>query len=284
MIRRCPAPLALLVAALTFGSALQPTSATADGITAGIADYTLTTTSALAAPTGPPPGSPSISLSSTLASGSATVTVPSTSNLSVGYGVTGTGIAAGTTISQINTSLSQVTLSQNATANGAESLVFTPTIAPPQIVALVQPAGGVVTPASTSTQGPLTILAHSSGFNASGVYDYLASTKDSSGNPIQAIGLSFYGQGLAAGGILNFSLNVANASAPPQLVPQMAGVSITLDKTPSGSTSNNSGSSTGVSDAEVPEPLSILVWSALAGAGFLRPRAFRRRPHADPLD
>jgi hypothetical protein len=275
---RCPAPLAIFVAALTFGSASQLMFVMADGITSGTADYTLTTTTALPAPTGPAPGSPNVSLSGTLNSGSTTVQVPSTSGLSVGYGVSGTGIASGTTISQINTNLSQVTLSQNATASGSESLVFTPTLAPPQVVALVQPAGGVVTPASTSTQGPLTILANSSGFSASGVYDYLASTKDSNGNPLQAIGLSFYGQGLAAGGVLNFSLNVANASDPPQLVSQTAGVSISLDKTSSSSSSSSTSSqtSTSVSDAQVPEPLSLLMWTALAGAGLLRARAIRR--------
>ena len=93
---------------------------------------------------------------------------------------------------------------------------------------------------SSSTVGPLTILSGSQGFNASGVYDYLASTKDSNGNPLQALGLSFYGQGLASaanGGILNFSLNVTNQGAPPQLVSQTPGVSITLQ--PSDSSSSN---------------------------------------------
>jgi hypothetical protein len=267
--------LGVFVAALTFASASQPTSAQADGITSGTADYTLTTTSALNPPTGPPPGSPNITVNGTLTAGSSTVGVPSTSGLGVGYGVSGTGVASGTTISQINPGLSQVTLSQNATASGAESLVFSPTIAPPQVVALVQPAGGIVTPPSTSTQGPLTILAKSSGFSASGVYDFLASTKDSSGNPLQALGLSFYGQGLAAGGVLNFSLNVANASAPPQLVSQTPGVSIALDK--ASSSSKSSHTSTAVSDAQVPEPLSLLLWSALSGAGVLRARKVARR-------
>ena len=53
-------------------------SAQADGITvAGTADYTLTTTTGLPAPTGPPPGTPSVTLNSTLTSGSSTVTLPS---------------------------------------------------------------------------------------------------------------------------------------------------------------------------------------------------------------
>jgi hypothetical protein len=251
-------------------------SAQADGITSGTADYTLTTTTTLAPPTGPPPGTPSVTLNSTLASGSPTVSVPSTTGLGVGYGVSGTGIASGTTVTQINSGLSQITLSQNATASGAESLMYAPTIAPPQVVALVQPAGGVVTPPSTATQGPLTILANSSGFNASGVYDFLASTKDSSGNPLQALGLSFFGQGLAAGGMLNFSLNVANASAPPQLVSQTAGVKIALDAAPKTSDNGSGNTSNGGSNSEVPEPVSLLLWSALAGAGLLRARTMRR--------
>ncbi len=280
MLRRCPAPSTALVAVLTFVLGLHPISTQADGIS-GTADYTLTATTALASPSGPPPGTPSVTLSTTLVDGSSTVTLPSTSGLAVGYDVSGTGIPAGTTISQISTSNPQVTLSQSATTSGSASLVFTPTIAPPQVVALIQPAGGVVTPASSSTQGPLTILSGSQGFNSSGVYDYLASTKDANGNPVQALGLSFYGQGLAAGGILNFSLNVANQSTPPQLVSQTPGVSIALDPAKSNSSSGTSGSNssssgTTITDAELPEPLSVLIWSALAGAGFLRVRALRQ--------
>jgi hypothetical protein len=192
--------------------------------------------------------------------------------LGVGYQVTGTGVPAGTTVSQINAGLSQVTLSQNATASGSESLAFSPVIAPPQVVALIEPPGGVVTPPSSSTTGPLTILGNSTGFNSSGVYDFLAS-KTSNGQTVQALGLSFYGQGLAAGGIVNFALDVANASAPPQLLSQTDGVTITLNPksgTPAGSNSN-----TGVSDAQVPEPLSLLIWSALAGGALWRTRAAR---------
>jgi hypothetical protein len=221
-----------------------------------------------------------------LTSGSANVTIPSTSSLAVGYDVTGTGIPTGTTISQINTAASQVTLSQSATTSGSSSLLFTPTIAPPQVVALIQPAGGVVTPPSSSTQGPLTILSGSKGFNSSGVYDFLASTKDANGNSVQALGLSFFGQGLAANGILNFSLNVANQSTPPQLVSQTPGVSITLDqatlnKNSGGSSGSKSPTSSGITEAELPEPLSLVVWSALAVAGLTRVRLLRRsRPLA----
>jgi len=252
-------------------------STQADGMnsntSAGTADYTLTTTTALPTPTGPPPGTSSVTLSSTLTSGSPAVTLPSTSGLFVGDQVSGTGIPAGTTVSEINTGLSEVTLSQSATTSGSESLSFSPVIAPPQVVALINPAGGVVTPPSSATQGPLTILANSSGFNSSGVYDFLAS-KTANGQTLQALGLSFYGQGLAAGGIVNFSLNVANQSSPPQLSSQTAGVTIALNPTPA--TPSGSNSNTGVTDAQVPEPLSLLIWSALAGAGLFRARTLRR--------
>jgi len=194
--------------------------------------------------------------------------------VAVGYLVSGTGIPAGTMVNQISTSSTQLTLSQNATASGSESLVYTPPISP-QVVALIEPTGGVVTPPTTATQGPLTILANSSGFNAKGVYDFLATTS-SNGTPLQALGLSFYGQGLAANGILNFSLNVTNQSSPPQLVSQTAGVTITLDPATS---SPSSQTTAAAAVSEVPEPFSLLLWSVLAGAGLLRARAWRRSNH-----
>ena len=270
MTRRCPSPLTMVATTMAIVLSSRPMLTHADSITSGTAEYTLTSTTTLSAPTGPPPGTPSTTLNSTITNGAAIVTLPSTTGLAVGYGVSGTGIATGTTISAINTSLSQVTLSQNATATRSESLVYTPTIAPPQVVALIEPAGGVVTPPSSSAQGPLTILSSSSGINTKGVYDYLASTT-SNGQALQALGLSFYGNGLAAGGMLKFSLNVANQSDPPQLVSQIQGVTITLN--PASSSSSSAGT---VSEAQIPEPLSLMVWSALAIGGLLRARAVRR--------
>jgi hypothetical protein len=232
-----------------------------------------------------------VTINGNLSSGSATVSVPSTTGLGVGYQVTGSGIPSGTTVTQLGSAGTQVTLSQNATASGAESLTFTPTIAPPQVVALINPAGGVITPSSSSALGPLTILSGSQGFYANGVYDYLAKTTDANGNPLQALGLSFYGQGLASlanGGILKFSLDVANQNSPPQLVSQTPGVSIALQPSESSSgstgstgTDTNSGGNTQVTTESIPEPLSVLVWSALAAAGLLRSRVLRKPRQAD---
>jgi hypothetical protein len=219
VIRRCPAPLTAVVASLALGFGLQPVLTHADQM--GTADYTLTTTTALPAPSGPMP-------------------TPGSTN-----------------------------------------------IPSPQVLALIEPAGGVVTPATTSTQGPLTILPGSSGFDTNGVYDYLANVTQN-GQPFEGLGLSFYGQGLAANGVLNFSLNVTNVSNPPQLVSGTSGVTITLDPTSSssgssssssssstsGSSSSSSSSSSGVGSESVsaPEPLSILLWATLVAAGFVRAR------------
>ena len=164
MIRRCPAPLTAVVATLVLCAGLQPLSGWADQV--GTADYTLTTTTGLPAPSGPIPTSGSTNIPS------------------------------------------------------------------PQVEALIEPAGGVVTPATTSTQGPLTILPGSHGFDASGVWDYLANATQN-GQTYEGLGLSFYGQGLATGGVLNFSLNVANVNDPPQLVSATSGVTISLVSTES---------------------------------------------------
>ncbi len=217
MIRRCPAPLTVLLATVVFGLGLQASPTRADQV--GTADYSITFPNGLPAATGAIPGSGS-------------------SN-----------------------------------------------IAAPQVVLLVDPAGGVVAPSSSSTQGPLTILSGSSGFDQSGVYDYLASSSDSNGQPLQALGLSFYGQGIAAGGVLNFSLNVTNASSPPTLEWVTNGSQTMSPFAPnpamgtaatSTTTTGGSSSSSGDDPVPTPEPLSLLLWSALAGAGLLRMRAVRR--------
>ncbi len=171
--------------------------------------------------------------------------------------------------------------------SGASPSSGSTSIAAPQVVLLVDPAGGVLAPSSSSTQGPLTVLSGSHGFDSSGVYDYLATSTDSSGKPLQALGLSFYGSGMAAGGVINFSLNVTNASKPPTLEwvnngsqtmspftpnPVLATADATSTTT---TTTTTSASASDITNA--PEPLSVLLWSILAGAGALRVRMMRRK-------
>jgi subtilisin-like proprotein convertase family protein len=76
----------------------------------------------------------------TLTSGSATVTgLSSTTGLAVGEQVTGTGIPSGTKIASINGATGMLTLSQNATAGGSQSLTAT------GLVAQAPPPGQTVT-------------------------------------------------------------------------------------------------------------------------------------------
>src|SRR5207237_6467752 len=76
----------------------------------------------------------------------------------------------------------------------------------PQITAVVDPVG-VVPPPGGSVTGPLTILPSSSGFDTQNLAVYLGNIPADPNATItsQALGLSFYGQGLAAGGLLNFA-------------------------------------------------------------------------------
>jgi hypothetical protein len=154
----------------------------------------------------------------------------------------------------------------------------------PQFTAVVAPVG-VVPPPSGSATGPLTILPGSSGFDTQNLSVYLGSIPSTPNATItqQALGLSFYGQGLAAGGVLNFALTIEKSLAnnPPQLQSLTSGISIKFDQieTPQATQQSTDNSSAAVvaQSGQVPEPLSILVWSALAGAGLSRTARARRR-------
>lgn len=68
---------------------------------------------------------PDVTLTGTLTSGNTSVTgLSSTANLEAGMSVSGTGITGGTTIASVD-STTAITLSANATASGAQSLLFT---------------------------------------------------------------------------------------------------------------------------------------------------------------
>jgi hypothetical protein len=248
VLRRGPAPLMVLAAALAFGLGLQPLSSRADTLTSNsntsntatvTLEYTLTTSQAIAAASGSPP-------------------------------------AAG---------------SSNA-----------PT---PQVLALVNPVS-IVTPPSGSSSGPLQIVSDSSGYyyNNPSELSVEVGNNPSNGSAItqQALGLTFYGQGLTANESVTFTLtfdkSIVDGSSPQ--IPQFTVVNPSNDDPIStiqikydGEASGNNGSSststtTGQSGtgqptvSETPEPLSLLVWSALAGAGIWRVRARAQRSRPRP--
>jgi len=157
----------------------------------------------------------------------------------------------------------------------------------PQVEALITPTGGVVPPTLSSGQegSPLTVLPDSTGFDPSQLIVLLRDAKSSSG-PEQELGLIFYGQGLQAGGHLHFalSINSALASDPPVLQSLTSGITITADSPSAASTtsgvSGNAGSSSGSSTGGIinnPEPLSVILWSAVLVGVVARNRMLSRR-------
>jgi len=161
-------------------------------------------------------------------------------------------------------------------------------ISGPQVVALITPTDSVVPPTlSNGTQGsPLTVLPGSTGFDPSQLVVALRDATSSSGQPEQELGLVFYGQGLQAGGHLHFalSINSALASDPPVLQSLTSGITITADSPSAASTtsgvSGNAGSSSGSSTGGIinnPEPLSVILWSAVLVGVVARNRMLSRR-------
>jgi hypothetical protein len=152
-------------------------------------------------------------------------------------------------------------------------------------VALITPTGSVVPPTlSDGTQGsPLTVLPNSTGFDPSQLVVALRDATSSAGQPEQQLGLVFYGQGLQAGGVLNFalSINSALASDPPALQSLTPGVTIALDSSTAAAAtsgvSNNTGSSSSSASNAIPEPLSVILWSAVLVGLVARNRMHSRR-------
>jgi hypothetical protein len=175
-----------------------------------------------------------------------------------------------------------------ARASGIATYQLTNTGTTPltQIIAEILPANSVAPP--SQAVNPLTILSGSKGFDTTSLIDSLGSGKLANGDPLQVLELQFNGTGgLAPGGVVNFSLNLApgyTGVAPTLMVESpTTGLSV-LPYTPpvtdpsSGSGgSPQGGGSTGVPVTnQVPEPLSLTLWSVAAGLGLLRARAFRR--------
>lgn len=151
----------------------------------------------------------------------------------------------------------------------------------PQIEFLVQPYGAL--DAYSSSTGPLAgPISVTPTLNSSNqVYVGLKDATSSTGQPEQFLGL-FFSNGLNAGSVLQVPLYY-NTSQPPTLIPETAGVSAYTPS--SGSTTSSVGSqssggagggSGGSPEAQTPEPLSLLFWAAVSGAGLARAQ-FRRQ-------
>src|SRR5262249_45909613 len=133
----------------------------------------------------------------------------------------------------------------------------------PQITAVVSPVG-VVPPPGGSITGPLTILPPSSGSDTQNPAVYLGHFPSDPTAPVssQAPGPSTYGQGLAAGGVLNSALTTCKSlkKMPPQplVAPKLSpGISNKLDGVDTSSPTPSSSDSTptpAAGGASVPEP------------------------------
>lgn len=157
-----------------------------------------------------------------------------------------------------------------------------------EVVASIIPPGSV-SPTSPDVS-PLSILPGSSGFDANNLKVLLGDGTSPTGDALQALALEFGTQGFAPGGVLNFSLSLDGnyKGVSPQLIlpPGTSGLKLTAYTPPptdpgGGPTGGSPTPDTGGGGAnQVPEPLSVVLWSAVAGAALLRARVFRRARQA----
>jgi hypothetical protein len=149
-----------------------------------------------------------------------------------------------------------------------------PNATSPQLIATL-PTGSIVpqTDSSGKQESPLTINS-SSGFDTSGLLVLLRD--DPSDASQQQFGLSFFSTGVQSGGTLNFGLSLnSSLSQPPTLdftTPSggTVGLTGTWADASSGSGSGTTGTGTGSGQtttpqgSEVPEPLSLAIWTSMS--------------------
>ncbi len=124
----------------------------------------------------------------------------------------------------------------------------------PQVVLEVDPMGAVVAPVVNGiTETPLQILPNGSdGFEFSNL---VVGLKNTTNPPEQLVGLTFGNSGLAPGGVLNFGLNISDSViGSPTLTSLTPGITVVP------------------LSVNTPEPLSLVLWSTLAGACLWRAR------------
>ena len=141
------------------------------------------------------------------------------------------------------------------------------------------------------TTSPLTILDGSFGFDPKNLQVFLSPAAPTS----QGLAINFANGGLAPGGTLNFKVSLdpsVDPSTPPQLLLQAPDTDLKLVQLPNPTLPASNPVTTPITVTPVagppassventPEPVSIALWSALAGAGVLRARSFRRTRRAE---
>ena len=182
----------------------------------------------------------------------------------------------------------------------------------PQLVFSISPVGSVVPSTNADgTQGsPLSIDLKS--YTASDGTSYLSNGFDTKNlvvglKPLvatasttdQLLGISFVGQGLAKGGVLDFTLNKPDPSLPdPKLtisptspiqnvsitqLPPLPPVKVTttsVTSTPNSGILSRPPVPQPIPAPSTPEPMSLALWSVMTAAGLLRARAYHRRRRA----
>jgi hypothetical protein len=206
-------------------------------------------------------------------------TIPPTYTLTVDQPITQTDPSASTFAQAVADAQAYQQAVATAQANNT-----TPNVNPPQIIAKIIPPGslqGGSSSGSASSTNPLNFDQTKTTYSSNGIVVDLLSPIQKDGS--QYIGFSLFGAALQPGQQIVFSLADPNLIAnPPQFQPIDSGgnpntaIHIALNPTTNGNGSDSSGGNTTGStttttppmDNAVPEPLSLVLWSTLAGVGL----------------
>ena len=138
---------------------------------------------------------------------------------------------------------------------------------------------GIVPPNSVrpidATTSPLSIVDGSFGFDAKNLQIFLSPPDATT----QGLALEFANGGLAPGGVLDFKVSLDPAfdgTLAPTLALQPPDLDLSATAPNLLSYAPAYANAAPGAVANTPEPISLALWSALAGAGLLRARAFRR--------
>jgi hypothetical protein len=146
-------------------------------------------------------------------------------------------------------------------------------------LALILPPETIAPP--NPSVSPLTILPGSSGFDQDSLKVLLVdgvSPRTGEAHQGVALGLVFENGGFAPGGILNFQVSLKPGFQGPLTLDLIAPTpgSVAFGEGPPPPGDGGSGGGPTPPGTQVPEPLSVILWSSLAGLGLIRAHVFRR--------